>query len=69
MPIKYMKPVVICFTALVVLIAGVARASAQDPVVVNGKTIHVKKENARVRVLEAELPPRLVGLDSAAQRG
>ena len=31
--------------------------SAQDPVVVNSKTIKVKFENDRVRVLEAELPP------------
>jgi quercetin dioxygenase-like cupin family protein len=30
---------------------------AQDPVVVNAKTIKVKFENERVRVLEAELPP------------
>src|SRR5436309_10336813 len=31
--------------------------SAQDPAVVNAKTIKVKFENDRVRVLEAELPP------------
>jgi quercetin dioxygenase-like cupin family protein len=31
--------------------------SAQDPAVVNSKTIKVKFENERVRVLEAELPP------------
>jgi quercetin dioxygenase-like cupin family protein len=31
--------------------------SAQDPAVVNLKTIKVKFENERVRVLEAELPP------------
>ena len=30
---------------------------AQDPAVVNAKTIKVKFENDRVRVLEAELPP------------
>jgi quercetin dioxygenase-like cupin family protein len=30
---------------------------AQDPAVVNSKTIKVKFENDRVRVLEAELPP------------
>ncbi|MEY2495654.1 MAG: beta-alanine degradation protein BauB [Verrucomicrobiota bacterium] len=30
---------------------------AQDPAVVNPKTIKVKFENDRVRVLEAELPP------------
>jgi quercetin dioxygenase-like cupin family protein len=30
---------------------------AQDPAVVNSKTIKIKFENDRVRVLEAELPP------------
>jgi len=32
-------------------------ASAQDPAVVNAKTIKVKFENDRVRVMEATLPP------------
>jgi len=32
-------------------------ACAQDPAVVNSKTIKVKFENERVRVLEATLPP------------
>jgi quercetin dioxygenase-like cupin family protein len=32
-------------------------ASAQDPAVVNAKTIRVRFENDRVRVLEATLPP------------
>jgi len=32
-------------------------ASGQDPAVVNSKTIKVKFENDRVRVLEANLPP------------
>ena len=31
--------------------------SAQDPAAVNPKTIKIKFENDRVRVLEAELPP------------
>ena len=31
--------------------------SAQDPAVVNAKTVKVKFENEKVRVLEAELPP------------
>src|SRR5689334_24157608 len=35
----------------------VTRANAQDPAVVNSKTIRVKFENDRVRVLEATLPP------------
>ena len=34
-----------------------ASAFAQDPAVVNAKTIKVKFENDRVRVLEATLPP------------
>jgi quercetin dioxygenase-like cupin family protein len=32
-------------------------ANAQDPAVVNSKTIHVRFETDRVRVLEAMLPP------------
>ena len=45
------------------VIAGVSAivwttsVSAQDPAAVNSKTIKVKFENDRVRVLEAELPP------------
>jgi quercetin dioxygenase-like cupin family protein len=45
------------------VIAGVSAivwttsVSAQDPAVVNSKTIKVKFENEKVRVLEAELPP------------
>jgi len=35
----------------------VTPASAQDPAVVNAKTIQVRFENERVRVLEATLPP------------
>ena len=35
----------------------ITRVSAQDPAVVNSKTIKVKFENDRVRVLEATLPP------------
>jgi hypothetical protein len=35
----------------------VTSASAQDPAVVNAKTIKVRFENDRVRVLEATLPP------------
>ncbi|HSP45106.1 MAG TPA: hypothetical protein VLO30_03870 [Chthoniobacterales bacterium] len=41
-------------------LAGIVWAtsvSAQDPAMVNSKTIKVKFENDRVRVLEAELPP------------
>ncbi|HWY40887.1 MAG TPA: cupin domain-containing protein [Chthoniobacterales bacterium] len=35
----------------------ITRANAQDPAVVNAKTIRVRFENDRVRVLEAILPP------------
>jgi quercetin dioxygenase-like cupin family protein len=35
----------------------VTRADAQDPAVVNSKTIKVRFENDRVRVMEATLPP------------
>lgn len=41
----------------VFLAFGLSTASAQDPAVVNAKTIHVAFENDRVRVLEATLPP------------
>jgi quercetin dioxygenase-like cupin family protein len=41
----------------VLLHAFIAQASAQDPAVVNAKTITVKLENERVRVLEAILAP------------
>ena len=37
--------------------AGAITISAQDPAVVNAKTIKVKFENEKVRVMEAELPP------------
>jgi len=38
-------------------LAGAAVALAQDPAVVNAKTIRVRQENSRVRVLEARLEP------------
>lgn len=44
--------------SVALLVAIAARfAAAQDPAVVNAKTIHVKFENDRVRVLEALLQP------------
>src|ERR1700720_962720 len=46
----------IIFPITVALIAA-GSASAQDPAVVNSKTIKVRFENDRVRVLEANLPP------------
>ena len=48
---------VIIFAIAVALPVFVTRAPAQDPAVVNSKTIKVKFENDRVRVLEANLPP------------
>ena len=46
-------------SAIIFLIAAVcvATAQGQDPAVVNAKTIKVRFENDRVRVLEANLPP------------
>ena len=45
-----------CFIFATVLLFG-AFAHGQDPAVVNAKTIKVKFENDRVRVMEAILPP------------
>src|SRR5437870_4072925 len=45
------------FAVTVALPILITRASAQDPAVVNSKTIKVKFENDRIRVLEATLPP------------
>lgn len=43
--------------AAALLLLSPQRAPAQDPAVVNAKTVHVKLENDRVRVLEAVLAP------------
>jgi quercetin dioxygenase-like cupin family protein len=43
--------------AIGLLFAILGSAPAQDPAVVNAKTIRVKLENSRVRVLEATLAP------------
>ncbi len=43
--------------ALMMMLVGARFVRAQDPVEVNAKTVHVKLENARVRVLEALLQP------------
>jgi quercetin dioxygenase-like cupin family protein len=45
--------VIAAFTSVV----WTTSVSAQDPAVSNARTIKVKFENERVRVLEAELPP------------
>ena len=47
---------------VVLLVTGIARSDAsvtrtQDPLIVNSKTIALKLENPRVRVLEATLKP------------
>lgn len=43
--------------ALALVLTFAISAYAQDPAVVNAKTIKVRFENDRVRVLEANLPP------------
>jgi quercetin dioxygenase-like cupin family protein len=43
--------------ALTVLLVFAGAVAAQDPAVVNAKTIKVKLDNDRVRVLEATLKP------------
>ena len=50
----------ILFLIPVLLVVGFARGDSrvsQDPLVVNSKTIALKLENSRVRVLEATLKP------------
>jgi quercetin dioxygenase-like cupin family protein len=47
----------IIFAITLALSIFITRANAQDPAVVNAKTIKVKFENDRIRVLEATLPP------------
>lgn len=52
-----MRIIISAVTASLAFIVWTISVSAQDPAVVNAKTIKVKFENERVRVLEAELPP------------
>jgi quercetin dioxygenase-like cupin family protein len=52
-----MRIVISAIIATFTFIGWTASVSAQDPATVNSKTIKVKFENDRVRVLEAELPP------------
>lgn len=47
----------IIFAIAVALSIFVTRGFAQDPAVVNSKTIKVRFENDRIRVMEATLPP------------
>jgi len=52
-----MRFIISAVLAAFIFIVPTSFVSAQDPAVVNAKTIKVKFENDRVRVLEAELPP------------
>jgi quercetin dioxygenase-like cupin family protein len=52
-----MQFIISAVMAAFTFIAATNSVWAQDPAVVNSKTIKVKFENERVRVLEAELPP------------
>jgi quercetin dioxygenase-like cupin family protein len=49
--------IILAITAALSLVFRGMPAYAQDPAVVNSKTIRVRFENDRVRVLEAILPP------------
>src|SRR2546425_12385496 len=49
--------IILAITAALSLVLWAMPAYAQDPAVVNSKTIRVRFENDRVRVLEAILPP------------
>jgi quercetin dioxygenase-like cupin family protein len=55
MPIR--SVIIFTNTAALFVWLQATTAYAQDPAVVNSKTIHVRFENDRVRVLEATLPP------------
>jgi quercetin dioxygenase-like cupin family protein len=52
-----MRCIISAVIATIILIAGKTSLPAQDPAVVQSKTVKLKFENDRVRVLEAELPP------------
>jgi quercetin dioxygenase-like cupin family protein len=52
-----MRFIISAVIATFTFIVWTTSVSAQDPAAVNSKTIKVKFENDRVRVLEAELPP------------
>ena len=52
-----MRAIISAVIATFTFIVWTTSVSGQDPAVVNSKTIKVKFENERVRVLEAELPP------------
>jgi beta-alanine degradation protein BauB len=52
-----MRVIISAIIAAFTFIVWTTSVSAQDPAAVNSKTIKVKFENEKVRVLEAELPP------------
>jgi quercetin dioxygenase-like cupin family protein len=52
-----MRIVISAVIATFIFVVWTTSVSAQDPAAVNSKTIKIKFENDRVRVLEAELPP------------
>jgi quercetin dioxygenase-like cupin family protein len=52
-----MRFIISAVIATFAFIVWTTSVPAQDPAVVNARTIKVKFENDRVRVLEAELPP------------
>jgi quercetin dioxygenase-like cupin family protein len=52
-----MRFIISAVLAAFIFVAPTSSVWAQDPAVVQSKTIKVKFENDRVRVLEAELPP------------
>lgn len=51
------RPLACLAGALLLALAAPSASRAQDPAVVNPKTVHVKLENERVRVLESTLAP------------
>jgi quercetin dioxygenase-like cupin family protein len=55
--LEAMRLIISAVIASVTFITWIGLVSAQDPAVVNAKTVKVKFENDKVRVLEAELPP------------
>jgi quercetin dioxygenase-like cupin family protein len=52
-----MRIIISAVIAAAGFVVWAAAASAQDPAVVQSRTVKVKFENEKVRVLEAELPP------------
>ena len=52
-----MRLIISAVIATFTFIVWTTSVSAQDPAVIQSKTVKVKFENERVRVLEAELPP------------